>query len=139
MDPGTDRGLNVGVEEPQEEESRSSEVIKRGALSAEMAQKQWHPNINENTLHPDSALKETKDLEKWLIPALEQKNYKVNLKDHFVPESKALFKESWRLVKKIVASLKGLTLATSGQLGLKNKKKDSNGFVEDCTFQRQLQ
>lgn len=61
-------------------------------------------------------------MEKWLIPALEQKNYKVNLKDHFVPESKALFKESWRLVKKIVASLKGLTLATSGQLGLKNKK-----------------
>lgn len=40
MDPETDRGLNVGVEEPQEEESRISEVIKRRASSAEMAQKQ---------------------------------------------------------------------------------------------------
>lgn len=59
-------------------------------------------------------LKGTRCLEKWPIPGLQQRKYKVSLEHSFVLESEEVLKEQGRREKDVKTYLKGLPLTKSG-------------------------
>lgn len=106
-------------------------------------QQQW------KLLAPRFSTKRNQDfLVKWLIPLLEPKEYTVNLEYYFVPESEAVLRQSWWLVKRMLEpAWKGSKGPHPDILSLEKERKkiimdlwqivfskDSHRGTDHCTY-----